>query len=189
MHTRRASADDWDAIWPVWHAVVAEGETCPWAPDTDEDTARGVWMLPPPAEVLIMEERDSRSPDGTTVIATALLVPSLPGLGDHVVQATLLVDPKWVDHGGPPHRPRLRGGGHWESASRLAAEQMIDYAVERGYRAMQLNAVISANARLVSLWRSLAFRLVGTLPAAFRHPWLGDVDLYVMYRFLPTRDG
>jgi hypothetical protein len=143
-------------------------------------------MLPPPAEVLIMEEGEGA--DGTSVVATALLAPSLPGLGDHVVQATLLVDPKWIDHGGPPYRVRTRGGGLGESPSRLAAEQMIEYAANRGYRAMQLNAVISVNPKLVSMWRSLAFRLVGTLPAAFRHPWLGDVDLYVMYRFLPTHD-
>ncbi|MCK9893012.1 acetyltransferase [Frankia sp. AgB32] len=182
MRTRLASRDDWDAIWPVWHAVVAEGETCAWQPDTDEGTARAVWMLPPPAEVLVAEED---GPNGTSVVATALLVPSLPGLGDHVVQATLLVDPKWVDHGGPPYLTRGRTGLR-ESPSRLAAEQMIEYAADRGYRAMQLNAVISVNPKLVAMWRSLAFRLVGTLPAAFRHPWHGDVDLYVMYRFLPT---
>ncbi|WP_163550393.1 GNAT family N-acetyltransferase [Candidatus Frankia nodulisporulans] len=199
MRTRRASPADWDAIWPVWRAAVVEGETCPWPPDTDEQTARSAWMLPPPADVLVMEQEDT---DGrVAVVATALLIPSLPGLGDHVAQAILLVDPKWIDHGGAPQRARVLGagrgrsgagggtggpGGHWESASRLAAEQMIEYATDRGYRAMQLNAVISVNPKLVALWRSLAFRLVGTLPAAYRHPWLGDVDLYVMYRFLPT---
>ncbi|MCK9877681.1 acetyltransferase [Frankia sp. Ag45/Mut15] len=201
MRTRRASPADWDAIWPVWRAVVVEGETCPWPPDTDEQTARAAWMLPSPADVLVMEQEDAAG--RITVVATALLLPSLPGLGDHVAQATLLVDPKWIDHGGPPHRARVlggagarpgaggaagRSGGHWESASRLAAEQMIEYATDRGYRAIQLNAVISVNPKLVALWRSLAFRLIGTLPAAYRHPWLGDVDLHVMYRFLPTLD-
>ncbi|MCL9758217.1 GNAT family N-acetyltransferase [Frankia sp. AiPa1] len=190
MRTRRASMADWGAIWPVWRAVVIEGETCPWPPDTDEQTARGAWMLPPPADILVMEHEDGNG--RLTVVATAQLVPSLPGLGDHVVQATLLVHPQWIDHGGPPARSRVRGvapsgpSGHWESTSRLAAEQMIDYASDLGYRAMQLNAVLSVNPKLVALWRSLAFRLVGTLPAAYRHPWLGDVDLYVMYRFLPT---
>lgn len=183
MRTRQAFPEDWDVIWPLWHAVVAEGDTCAWDPATDEATARAVWMCPPPAEVLIMEE--DTGPDGPAVVATALLTPSLPGLGNHVAQATLLVDPKWVDHGGSPHRV-LGPDGLSESPSRLAAEQMIEYAVERGYRAMQLNAVVSVNPKLVAMWRSLAFRLVGTLPAALRHPWHGDVDLYVMYRFLPT---
>ncbi|WP_261564567.1 GNAT family N-acetyltransferase [Frankia gtarii] len=213
MRTRRASPEDWDTIWPVWRAVVIEGETCPWEPDTGEETARAVWMRPPPAAVLVMEQ-DAASDEGlddprdeglgaTTVVATALLTPSLPGLGDHVVQATLLVDPKRIDQGGPragsgqydDHGPyggtasptRGRAGGHWESVSRQAAEEMIEYATDLGYQAMQVH-VVAANPRLVSLWRSLAFRQVGTLPAAFRHPWLGNVDLYVMYRFLPPRE-
>ncbi|KDA43819.1 acetyltransferase [Frankia sp. B2] len=199
MRTRRASEEDWGAIWPIWRAVVVEGETCAWTPDTDEEVAKSAWMLPPPAEVLVMEED---GPGDTSIVATALLTPSQPGLGDHVVQAMLLVDPKRVDHGAPrggagmyrgygPYGGRSYYGGRgaegdrWESVSRQAAEQMIEYAADLGYRAMQLNAVVAANPRLVALWRSLAFRLVGTLPAAFRHPWLGDVDLHVMYRFLP----
>jgi hypothetical protein len=34
------------------------------------------------------------------------------------------------------------------------------------------------------LWRDLGFRIVGTLPGAFRHPRQGFVDVYVMYRSL-----
>lgn len=202
MRTRRAEKEDWGAIWPIWRTVAVEGETCPWQPDTDEETARTVWMLPPPAEVLVMEEDEG--PGETTIVATALLTPSQPGLGDHVVSALLLVDPKRVNIAGPrggagafqgygPYGGRSYVGGQgaagrWESISRQAAEQMIDYAADLGYRAMLLSGVVAANPRLVALWRSLAFRLVGTLPAAYRHPWLGDVDLYVMYRFLPARE-
>ncbi|KJE22561.1 hypothetical protein FF36_03091 [Frankia torreyi] len=212
MRIRRASEEDWDRIWPIWRAVVIEGETCPWEPDTGEETARAVWMLPPPAEVLVMEEIEEEAeadeaadglPGAVAVVATALLTPSLPGLGNHVAQAMLLVDPKRVDQGGPragagpyeDHGPyggpasptRGRAGGHWESVSRQAAEEMIDYATDLGYQALQVH-VVAANPKLVSLWRSLAFRQVGTLPAAYRHPWLGNVDLYVMYRFLPPRE-
>lgn len=198
VRTRLASREDWDAIWPVWQAVVVEGETCPWEPDTDEETARAVWMLPPPAEVLVMEEdvADDDGPAETVVVATALLTPSLPGLGDHVVQAMLLVDPKRITRSGPRGGfSQYDGDGayvgptyRWENVSRQAAEQMIDYAANCGYRAMQLNSVVAANPRMVALWRSLAFRVVGTLPAAFRHPWLGEADLHIMYRFLPSRD-
>jgi len=163
-----------------------------WDPDTDESTARSVWMLPPPATVLVMEEDEG--PGQSRIVATAQLTPSQPGLGDHVAHAILLVDPALVNTGGGPFGPGGFGGRYGAGLAssrgigRAAAEGMIEHATKLGYRAMQLNAVVAANSKLVALWRSMAFRVVGTLPAAFRHPWLGYSDLYVMYRFLPVND-
>jgi ribosomal protein S18 acetylase RimI-like enzyme len=57
-------------------------------------------------------------------------------------------------------------------------------AAARGFRAMQFNIVVSTNAAAVALWRSLGFVPVGTLPGAFRHPALGEVDALVMFRRL-----
>ncbi len=169
MHTRPASDDDWDEIWPIWRAAVSTGETYLWAPDTNEADARALWMRPPPAEVLLVEDEDGPRPP--RILGTALLTPNLPGSGDHVAHAVFIVDPD------------LASG----DIGRRLAEDVIDRAVDLGYRAMQFNAVVATNARVVAFWRSLAFRVVGTIPAGFRHPWLGDVDLYVMHRFLPAR--
>jgi hypothetical protein len=44
--------------------------------------------------------------------------------------------------------------------------------------------VVSTNTAGVNLWKKLGFQIVGTLPKAFRHATLGDVDAYVMHRFL-----
>jgi 8-oxo-dGTP pyrophosphatase MutT (NUDIX family) len=49
---------------------------------------------------------------------------------------------------------------------------------------MQFNFVVSTNTAAVRLWQSLGFVVVGTLPGAFRHRDLGDVDALVMYRSL-----
>jgi hypothetical protein len=35
--------------------------------------------------------------------------------------------------------------------------------------------------RAVRLWRRLGLEVVGTLPGAFRHRQLGDLDAYVMF--------
>jgi GNAT superfamily N-acetyltransferase len=171
VRTRQASDDDWGGIWPVWRAAVSTGESYPWDPDTDETAARALWMLPPPAEVLVVEDDDV--PGISTIVATALLTPNLPGAGSHVANAVLMA------------YPDLLGS----DVGRMLAEDVIDRAVDLGYRAMQFNAVVAANSRLVAFWRALAFRVIGTVPAGFRHPWLGDVDLYVMHRFLPVRDA
>jgi hypothetical protein len=44
--------------------------------------------------------------------------------------------------------------------------------------------VVSTNTAGVSLWKKLGFAIVGTPPKAFRHATLGNVDAYVMHRFL-----
>jgi ribosomal protein S18 acetylase RimI-like enzyme len=49
---------------------------------------------------------------------------------------------------------------------------------------MQFNYVISTNTAAIQLWQDLGFKIVGTLPDAFRHPEKGYVDVYVMYQSL-----
>jgi len=89
----------------------------------------------------------------------------------------------------------LGGGAHVASAgyataphaqgkgiARAMCEHSLAHARARGLRAMQFNFVIATNTRAVALWQRLGFAIVGTLPGAFAHPALGDVDAYVMYR-------
>lgn len=159
MRVRAAEQGDWPALWPTWHAVVAAGETYVWLPDTGYERARQLWMLPPPAEVFVLE-------DGGDIRGTALLKPNQPDLGDHVANASFMV------------HPEARGRG----LGRRLAEEVLDQARAAGYRAMQFNAVVASNTAAIELWRSLGFTTVGTVPGGFRHARLGLVDLLVMHR-------
>jgi ribosomal protein S18 acetylase RimI-like enzyme len=47
--------------------------------------------------------------------------------------------------------------------------------------------VVSTNESAIRLWERLGFKIVGTLPGAFRHPDKGYVDVYVMFRSLIDR--
>lgn len=163
MEIRRATDHDWPNIWPIWHAVVAEGDTYCFPPETDEGTARRLWMLPKPAEVFVATEAGQ-------VIGTALLKPNQSGPGDHVANAAFMVD------------PALGGRG----TGRALAEHVLRHARQRGYLAMQFNAVVSTNTGALALWRSLGFDVVGTIPQAFRHPRHGLVDLHIMHRPVGT---
>lgn len=160
VRVRAANEGDWVRIWPIWYAVVSAGETYVWSPDTGYDHARKLWMLPPPAEVLVAEDADGN------VLGTAVVKPNQPGLGDHVANASFMVDPS----------ARGRGVG------RRLAEAALDRARDKGYQAMQFNAVVATNRDAIRLWESLGFEAVGTVPRAFRHTRHGLVDLLVMYR-------
>jgi L-amino acid N-acyltransferase YncA len=162
MELRRATDDDWPAIWPIWHAIVAAGETYAWEPDTDEVTARGVWMQPEPAEVWVATDDHGR------VLGTALMAPNRPGLGAHVANAGFMVD----------------ASASGQGVGRALAVRILARARECGYLAMQFNAVVSTNTRAIELWKSLGFAIVGTVPAAFRHARHGLVDLHIMHRLL-----
>jgi len=161
VEIRQAEPADWPAIWPIWHEVVAAGDTYAWDPASDEAAGRAAWLLPPPAEVWV-------ALDGKTVVGTAQLRPNYPKLGAHVANASFMVASAAAGRG----------------VGRRMAEFLLARAQELGYRAMQFNAVVSTNERAVGLWKSLGFEVIGTVPEGFRHARLGFVDLYVMYRRL-----
>ena len=102
------------------------------------------------------------------VMGSYFLTPNQPGLGAHVCNAGYMV------------ARRARGQG----VGRAMGEHSLAEARRLGYRAMQFNIVVTTNAYAVSLWKSLGFHVVGTLPEAFRHSQHGFVDALVMYRSL-----
>jgi ribosomal protein S18 acetylase RimI-like enzyme len=63
-------------------------------------------------------------------------------------------------------------------------EHSQDEAKRLGFRSMQFNFVIASNEAAVHLWKKLGFETVGRLPEAFRHPTLGYVDAFVMFKHL-----
>jgi L-amino acid N-acyltransferase YncA len=159
---RSATDDDWRAIWPFLHEIVAAGETYTWDRDVTEERARGLWMLEAPGHTFVAVDDDG------TVLGSAKLNPNHMGPGSHISSASFMVDPA---HGG-------------KGVGRALAEHVLDQARADGYRAMQFNAVVETNTGAVSLWRSLGFEVIGTLPEGFLHPVHGYVGLHIMHRRL-----
>ena len=160
---RAARPDDWERIWPIFQAVVATGDTYAYDPDTPQAVAEALWMLPGvDRHVTFVAER------GTAVVATAILRPNTLGLGDHVCNAAWMVAPSEAGQG----------------IGRRFAEFVMHEAREFGFEAMQFNAVVASNHRAIALWQSLGFRVVGTVPKAFRHAVHGMTDIHMMHRFL-----
>jgi ribosomal protein S18 acetylase RimI-like enzyme len=76
--------------------------------------------------------------------------------------------------------PNAQGHG----IGRAMGEHCLKEARRLGFRAIQFNFVVSTNESAIRLWQRLGFKIVGTLPGAFRHPERGYVDVYVMFRSL-----
>jgi ribosomal protein S18 acetylase RimI-like enzyme/8-oxo-dGTP pyrophosphatase MutT (NUDIX family) len=157
---RPVADGDRDAIWEIFRAVVAGRDSYTFAPDTSRAVAIGYWFGPD--ITTFVADLDDR------VVGMYKLIANFTGLGAHVANASFMVDPATAGHG----------------IGRAMGLHALHQARAHGYEAMQFNFVVSTNRRAVSLWQSLGFRIVGTLPRAFRHGQLGLVDAYVMHRSL-----
>lgn len=166
VQIRIATADDWAAIWPFFHEIVAARETYTYDPELTEEQARVLWMSP--SSAALSRTTVAVDADGT-VLGSANMYPNRPGPGAHVASASFMVD----------------GAARGKGVGRLLGEDVIAWAERSGFRSIQFNAVVETNEPAVRLWQSLGFRIAGTVPEAFNHPKLGYVGLHVMYRPLP----
>ncbi len=153
--------DDWPAVWRVIEPVFRAGETYPCPMDVSEADARRYWIEQPTATFVAVD-------DCGDIVGTYYIRPNQPGLGDHVCNCGYIV----AEHA------RGRGVGA------AMCEHSQHQARSRGFRAMQFNLVVATNEASYRLWRKHGFEVVGPLPLAFRHPRLGLVDAYVMYKLL-----
>jgi L-amino acid N-acyltransferase YncA len=160
MTIRPATAADSEAIWQIFKAVVAGGDTYVFAPDTPREEALD-YFLGPRIQSWVAEIEGS-------VVGMYKLIPNRRDLGSHVANASFMVAPS----------------AHGKGIGRALGEHCLNEARRAGYQAMQFNFVVSTNLGAVHLWQDLGFTILATLPKAFRHARLGFVDAYVMHRFL-----
>ena len=157
MLIRPATAGDAGAIWSILEPVIRAGETYALPRDMTRDAALTYWC----------------GADRVTFVAG-------DGLGTYYLRANQLGDGAHVANCGYVTAPEARGRG---IASVMCAHS-LDEARRRGFRAMQFNLVVASNTGAIRLWQRHGFEIVGTLPGAFDHPRLGEVDAHVMFRRL-----
>jgi GNAT superfamily N-acetyltransferase len=135
---------------------------------TVREATAGDWKAIWPFMYKIVAAGETFSWDADIDEGTAELEPNHGGPAAHVATASFMVDPAHARRG----------------AGRALGERVLEQARADGYRAMQFNAVVETNTPAVSLWRSLGFEVLATVPEAFRHPRAGYVGLHIMYRAL-----
>jgi L-amino acid N-acyltransferase YncA len=162
MQIRKATPQDWPAIWPFFHKIVAAGETFTYPIDLGEEQGRDWWLLSAPNRTVVAVDVAG------AVLGTAKMNNNHLGNGSHIASASYMVDP---EHSG-------------QGVGRALCEYTMEWARTAGFRAMQFNAVVETNVYALKLYRSLGFEVLGTLPEGFRHPTQGFVGLHIMHRAL-----
>ncbi|MEZ5418885.1 MAG: GNAT family N-acetyltransferase [Vicinamibacterales bacterium] len=157
---RAAAPADADAVWRIVRAVLAAGDTYAWPTDPSRDEGLAL-MHPRGGETFVAERAGA-------VVGVYYLKANYQGPGDHVANCGYMV------------APEARGAGVGEALCRHS----LDRARARGFRAMVFNAVVSANTGAIRAWERCGFTIVGTIPAAFRHPQHGAIAVHVMHRLL-----
>lgn len=157
---RPAVEADRPAVLAIVAPILRVGETYAMPTDMTDEDVLAYWFAPT-HETFVAEA-------GGEVLGTFYLRANQQGPGSHVANCGYMT------------AEAARGRG----IARAMCAFSIERARERGFRALQFNHVVSTNTGAVKLWQSLGFKIVGTLPEAFRHPQHGFVDSYVMYRKL-----
>ena len=160
MKIRAATEADRDAIWNIFHEIIAAGDTYAFDPKMSREEALAYWFR--------ADTHPYVAEKGDRIAGTYIVRPNQLGPGSHVANAAFMV------------ASDAQGFG----VGRRMAEHCLSEARRMGFRAMQFNFVISTNTPAIHLWEQLGFKIVGTLPGAFHHAEKGYVDVYVMYRSL-----
>jgi L-amino acid N-acyltransferase YncA len=161
LEIRPITESDWDRVFEIFRATVAEGDTYAYPEGLTSEEARSLWIDGPPGETVVAEREG-------VILGTAKFGPNRPARGSHVSTASFMVSAD------------ARGSG----VGRAMCEFVIARARAQGYDAMQFNAVVSTNVHAIELYRKLGFITIGTVPEAFDHARLGRVGLDIMYRQL-----
>jgi len=155
-----ASESDWAGIWQIFSDVISHGDTYTYAPDMSEEQVKNIWIRNNCRGYVVKH--------GSEIVGTFTLRPNKPGFGDHVANAGYMV------------REDYRGKGIAQAMCAYSLKEAKKY----GYIAMQFNFVVASNKPAVTLWQKMGFKIIGTVPKAFRHSGLGLTDVYIMYRSL-----
>jgi ribosomal protein S18 acetylase RimI-like enzyme len=157
---RSVRADDADGIWQILEPVIRAAETYPLRRDLSREEALAYWFAPG-HEVFVADAAER-------IVGTYYLRHNHDGGGAHVANCGYMTAREAIGRG----------------VGRAMCQHSIERARARQFSAMQFNFVVSSNDRAVHLWQACGFDIVGRLPEAFRHPALGLVDAFVMYRRL-----
>lgn len=160
---REISKSDFESFWPTFYSVIQAQETYAFDPSMSMEESYELWCQMPLKAYAFIENE--------VVLGTYYIKPNAMGPSNHICNCGYMVSSE------------ARGKG----IARKMCEHSQRKAIELGFDAMQFNSVVSTNEIAVRLWQKLGFTIIGTIPKAYKHPKLGLVDSYIMYKWLRTQ--
>ncbi len=160
FQVRLATTSDQDAVWEIFHQVIARGDTYVFDPTTPKQDMEQHWFAPY-MKTYVLEHNQQ-------LAGTYILKPNFIGAGSHIANASYMVHPE----------KQGQGMGH------ILCEHSIQEARRLGFLAIQFNIVVSTNQAAIVLWKKHGFAIIGTTPDGFQHPQQGLVDTHIMYKKL-----
>ncbi|PIE54237.1 MAG: GNAT family N-acetyltransferase [Dethiosulfovibrio peptidovorans] len=159
---REITKSDFESFWPMFSQIIQAQETYTFDSDMTLEQSFSLWCEIP-LETYVFVEND-------VVLGSYYIKPNSMGPSRHICNCGYMVSSE------------ARGKG---IAHRMC-EHSQQKAIELGFEAMQFNSVVSTNEVAVRLWKKLGFSIIGTISKAYKHPQLGYMDSYVMYKWLRT---
>jgi L-amino acid N-acyltransferase YncA len=159
LSIRPALFADQEHVWQTLEPTIRAGESIALDENMTRAGALQYWFSPT-HEVFVAEQEG-------TVVGTYYLRANQGGSA-HVADSLYVVSPAATGRG----------------IAQAMCEHSLNHARARGFLALQLNFVLSSEERRLKLWQRAGFKIVGTLPKAFRHPSLGLIDAFVLHRAL-----
>ena len=154
------TSEDFERFWITFSQIVHAQETYAIDPEITYQHAFDLWCVRP-LKTFVFESQGN-------LLGSYYLKANGEGPSNHICNCGYMVN------------AAFRGQG---IAKRLC-EHSQAVAVQLGFKAMQFNAVVSANTAALHLWKKLGYRILGNIPKGYKHKQLGYVDCYVMHKFL-----
>jgi len=157
---RHALEEDFAKIFDIFKKIIAKGDTYVNRTDATKKEVYEKWMNKK-AKTFVAEINGK-------IVGAYLIKSNQVDRGSHIGNASYIVD------------ENCRGAG----IGKALALHSISEGKKLKYKAIQFNFVVSTNKAAVNLWKSVDFRIIGTVPGGFKHKDLGYVDFYIMFREL-----
>jgi GNAT superfamily N-acetyltransferase len=157
---REITLSDFENFWPTFSEIIEAQETYAFVPSMNFKQAYELWCVTP-LKTFVFEDHHQ-------ITGSYYIKPNGMGPSKHICNCGYMVSTE------------SRGNG----IARKLCKHSQQVARELGFKAMQFNSVVSTNEPAISLWKKLAYNIVGTIPNAYLHKQLGYVDTYIMYKQL-----
>ena len=170
IEIRKATEADKPEVWKIIEAVISDGDSYTFAPDSSREKMFDFWFAEDKETyVAILSEPEAIANNSTSkIIGTFFIKANQPDLGSHICNAGYMVSAE------------AKGKG----IGRKMAEFSLAEAKRLGFRAMQFNFVVKSNEIAIKLWQNLGFEIIGEIPEAFQHKEKGLTNALIMYRKL-----